>query len=42
MLESSRWSTASTWYGFDPQPGEELGNAAWMFGRSAELAAMTN
>jgi hypothetical protein len=42
MLKSSRWSTASTCDGLNPEPGEELGNAALVFGRSAELGAMTN
>jgi hypothetical protein len=42
MLKSSRWSTASTCYGLNPQPSLWLGNAALLFGRSVELAATTN
>jgi hypothetical protein len=42
MLKSSRWSTASTCCGLNPQPSPKLGNAALVFGWSAELAAMTN
>jgi hypothetical protein len=42
MLKSSRWSTAFTSSGLNPQSSPALGNAALVSGRSAELAAMTN
>jgi hypothetical protein len=42
MLKSSRWSTAFTSSGLNPQPSVALGHAASVVGRSVDAAAMTN
>ena len=42
MLKSSRWSTAFTSSGFNPEPSVALGHPASVVGLSADAAAMTN